>query len=557
LSGKHPPIDAVVVGAGFSGLYMLHRLSALGMRVRGFEAGSDVGGTWFWNRYPGARCDVESLDYSFSFSNELQQDWRWSLKYAEQAEILRYLNHVADRFALRRLIQFNTRIVSQHYDEGRHAWTIETDGGERISARFCVMATGNLSTPRVPDFPGLERFKGTWHHSGLWPAEGVDFSGQRVGLIGTGATGIQMVPVIARQAAHLYVFQRTANFSVPARNAELDPDTDRRHKANYPERRRYALQTSVGISGLAMPAMSALEVLPDQRQRIYQDNWDAGGSAYFLTAFTDLMLDQAANDTAAAFVREKIHELVRDPTVADLLSPHDHPIGTKRLCVDTDYYETFNRGNVSLVDARRAPIQEITETGIKTADAEYAVDTLVFATGFDAMTGALREIDIRGRDGRTLASKWAAGPTTYLGLMVAGFPNLFIVTGPGSPSVKTNMVCSIEQHVEWIAECLAFLQSRQIVAIEPEKQAEQDWVAHVNAVADRTLFPKADSWYSGSNIPGKPRVFMPYVAGIPAYRAVCDAVVSAGYRGFVLTGAEPLGSAAIATHDLEWADSGE
>jgi len=536
--GERPaePFDAVVIGAGFSGLYMLYRLRTLGLRVRGFEAGSGVGGTWFWNRYPGARCDVESLDYSYSFSEELQQDWQWSLKYAEQPEILSYINHVADRFELRALIQFNTRIVSQHYRRDRHTWMLTTGTGERVEARFCIMATGNLSTPRVPDFPGLATFEGTWFHSGFWPAEGVDFTGKRVGLIGTGATGIQMVPKIAEHAAHLHVFQRTANFSVPARNAPLEDAAHRLHKAEYPARRQYARETSVGISGLPRGSQPARDTAPEEQQRAFAATWASGGSAYFLTSFSDLMVDPQANETAAEFVRQRIRELVHDPATAELLLPSDHPIGTKRLCVDTDYYATFNRPNVTLVDARRAPIQAITPTGLCTDDGEYALDTLVFATGFDAMTGALREIDITGRDGQPLGEAWADGPMTYLGLMVSGFPNMFVVTGPGSPSVKTNMVHAIEQHVEWIADCLAYLRDHHLTAIEPETAAQRDWVAHVNQVADGTLFPRANSWYSGSNIPGKPRVFMPYVAGMPAYRRRCDEVATSGYHGFILSG---------------------
>ena len=532
-------VDVVVVGAGFSGLYMLHRLRALGLSVRAFEAGGGVGGTWFWNRYPGARCDVESLEYSYAFSEALQQEWRWSLRYAEQPEILAYIDHVADRFDLRRLIQFDTRVVSQHFDEASGVWIVTTSRDERIAARFCVMATGNLSTPRVPDFAGLERFQGAWHHSAQWPVDGVDFTGQRVGLIGTGATGIQMTPQIAAQAAHLTVFQRTANFSVPARNAALDDAADRGHKATYAERRRYAIRTSVGISGLRLTAPAAADVSPAERQQAFQTSWDFGGSAYFLTTFSDLMIDEAANQDAADFVRARIRDIVDDPAVAELLCPRDHPIGTKRLCVDTGYYETFNRPNVTLADLRRAPITGITEHGIRTTERDHTLDAIVFATGFDAMTGALREIDIQGRGGRALADAWSAGPTTYLGLMVEGFPNLFVVTGPGSPSVKTNMVCSIEQHVEWIAECLAHLQAHGIAAIEPEAAAQRDWVAHVNTVADGTLFPRAESWYSGANIPGKPRVFMPYVGGIPAYRRICDDVAANGYRGFTLTPAQP------------------
>ena len=525
-------VDVAVVGAGFSGLYMVHRALKLGFSVQGFEAGRDVGGTWFWNRYPGARCDVESLEYSYSFSSELEEEWDWSLRYAEGPEILAYINHVADRFDLRRHIRFETRVASLTWDDERALWDIRTGSGDRMRARFCVMATGNLSTPRVPDFPGIERFRGRWHHSAQWPLEGVDFSGQRVALIGTGATGIQMAPKIAEQARHLTVFQRTPNFSVPAQNAPLDEETLRDHKATHRQRRRTARETSFGVSRVPPPTKAAAEMSDAERHEHYEALWRNGGSAYFLSAFIDLLLDEEANRTAAEFVREKIREIVKDPATAEMLAPTDHPIGTKRLCVDTDYYETFNRDNVTLVDVRRAPIREITETGVRTADAHYEVDSIAFATGFDAMTGALREIDIHGRNGKRLAHKWDDGPTTYLGLSVAGFPNMFIVTGPGSPSVKSNMVCSIEQHVEWISECLRYLVENGYEAIEPEPHAEQEWVAHVNEVAAGTLYPRAESWYSGSNIPGKPRVFMPYVGGIPAYIRACEDVVRNGYRGF-------------------------
>ncbi len=525
--------DAVVVGAGFGGLYAAYRLSRDGLRIRGFEAGSGVGGTWFWNRYPGARCDVESLDYSFSFSPELQQEWHWSHKYAEQPEILAYLNHVADRFDLRRHFRFETRVVAQIYDEASNLWTVETADGAKLRTRFCVMASGNLSTPRVPDFPGIERFRGRWYHSSRWPTEGVDFSGQRVALVGTGATGVQMVPKIAAQASHLYVFQRTANYSVPARNAPLDPEVEQAHKQQYPELRRVARETGFCVAKAPLPTRSALSLPPSELQSTYQRMWDSGGSLAFLTCFTDIFTDLEANDTAGSFVRDKIRKTVKDRATAELLCPDDHPIGTKRLCVDTDYYESFNRPNVSLVDIRSAPIQEITERGIRTAAAEYEVDAIAFATGFDAMTGALREIDIRGRGGLRLREKWADGPTTYLGLMVAGFPNLFIVTGPGSPSVKSNMVCAVEQHADWIADCLAELDRSGYGIIEPDPAAERDWVAHVNEVADKTLYPRANSWYSGANIPGKPRVFMPYVGGVSAYIQICDAIVADGYRGFI------------------------
>ena len=529
--------DAVIVGAGFSGLYMLHRLRALGLRVRVFEAGSGIGGTWFWNRYPGARCDVESIDYSFSFSEALQQEWVWSERYPVQPEILRYLNHVADRFDLRRDIQLNTRIVAQTYDQARGLWVVRTQDGETIESQFCIMASGMLSTPQLPDFPGLEQFQGDWYHSARWPEQGVDLTGRRVALIGTGSTGIQMVPKLAAQASHLTVFQRTPNYSVPAWNGPLDPETQSQLKQNYAQLRADARRNSVGVSRMPVPTHAAKAVPAEERQRRYEAGWNAGGSVMFMSAYTDLMLDAESNETAAAFVRQKIHETVRDPAVAKLLAPVDHPIGTKRLCVDTDYYATYNRDNVTLVDVRTAPITGITPHGVRTTHATYDVDVIVFATGFDAMTGALREIDITGVDGMTLAEKWAHGPVSTLGLMVAGFPNMFIITGPGSPSVKSNMVHAIEQHVEWISDCLAFLQAKDHAVIAASPESEQEWVAHVNAVADRTLFPHADSWYVGANIPGKPRVFMPYVGGLPAYRQTCDDVAAKGYSGFVITSA--------------------
>ena len=528
-------IDAVVVGAGFAGLYALQKLAEQGLSVRAFETGSGVGGTWFWNKYPGAHCDVESLEYSYSFSDQLQQEWTWSRRYAPQAEILTYINHVADRFDLRKSISFNTRVVSEVLDEKSNLWVIKTDKGETVRARYCVMASGNLSTYRVPEFPGLEKFKGEWHHSSRWPEGGVDVSGKRVGVIGTGSTGIQIIPVVAQSAGKLYVFQRSPNFCVPAQNAPLDAQTHNNYKAVYPQKRQQARESVFGLAGFANPTRSALDVSDEERMRQYEKMWDHGSNQAFLTCFNDLLTSQKSNDTAAEFVRGKIRQIVKDPKTAELLCPKDHPIGARRLCVGTDYYETFNRPNVKLVDVRSAPIQEITARGIKTADAEYELDTIVFATGFDAMTGALREIDIRGRAGLALKDKWNHGPTTYLGLMVAGFPNMFIITGPGSPSVKSNMVFSIEQHVDWIADCIGHLEERNIAAIEPAQESETRWVAHVNEVANRTLYPKAESWYMGSNVPGKARVFMPYVGGIPAYRKICDDVAAEGYRGFVLT----------------------
>ena len=527
--------DVVIVGAGLGGLYALHRLRKLGLTMRAYEAGSGVGGTWFWNRYPGARCDVESMEYSYAFSDELQQEWKWPERYGTQPEILRYINHVADRFDLRRDVQLNTRVVSAVFDRATNRWTVTTNQGDVVSAQFCIMASGNLSTPRVPDFKGIERFGGKWYHTGLWPHEGVDFTGQRVGVIGTGSSGVQMIPIIARQAKHLHVFQRTANFSLPARNAPLDPEQERAHKAHYPERRRAAYGTPFGIAGFPPPEKSALEATQEERRRAYEAKWAEGGSISFLYAYTDLLVNKEANDTASEFVREKIRQTVKDPAVAELLAPKDHPIGTKRLCLDTEYYETYNRENVTLVDVRSVPIEEITATGLRTAAAEYNFDSIVFATGFDAMTGALREIDIRVKDGITLAEKWAAGPLTYLGLTVAGFPNMFVITGPGSPSVKTQMIVAIEQHTDWIADCLTHLRARGLARVEAEVEAEKKWVQHVNDVADSTLYPLANSWYVGANIPGKPRVFMPYVGGFSGYKQKCDEVAVNGYEGFVMT----------------------
>ena len=538
-NGQAVELDAIVVGGGLGGLYALHRLRQLGLKARVFEAGSGIGGTWFWNRYPGARCDVESMEYSYAFDDDLQQEWRWPERYGTQPEILRYINHVADRFDLRRDVQLDARVVSAEFDRARCRWTVRTERGDVARAPFCIMATGNLSTPRVPSFKGLERFEGAWYHSGLWPHEGVDFSGWRVGVIGTGSSGVQMIPLIAEQARHLHVFQRTANFSLPARNAPTDAEKERSHKSEYVTRRLAAYDTPFGIAGHPPPEKSALEATPEEREAMYEQKWAEGGSISFLYAYTDLLVNREANDTASEFVRNKIRSIVRDPRVAELLAPNDHPIGTKRLCLDTNYYETYNRDNVTLVDVRSDPIEGITERGVKTRDAEYELDALVFATGFDAMTGALREIDIRVGNGPTLAEKWEAGPLTYLGLMVSGFPNMFIITGPGSPSVKTQMIIAIEQHMDWIAGCMEKMRAQRMARIEPSPEAELDWVRHVNEVADSTLYPLANSWYVGANIPGKPRVFMPYVGGFAGYKQRCDDVAANGYDGFVMTPLDP------------------
>ncbi len=528
---KRASYDVVVVGAGFSGLYMLHRLRGLGFAARVYEQGGDVGGTWYWNRYPGARCDVESMQYSYSFSEELQRDWQWSERYASQPEILDYARHVADRFGLRPDIEFNRRVAAAAFDE--NAWTMTLDDGRSVRAHHVVMATGCLSNARTPDFEGLASFAGKTYHTGHWPHEGVDFTGLRVGVIGTGSSAIQAVPVIAGQAGHVTVFQRTPNYSIPARNRPLTAEERAWWMANYPDVRRRAREEMRNGIVSEIPDKGALDDSDEDRAATFEARWERGGLT-FMTAYNDLIIEKTANDTAAEFVRAKIAATVNDAAVAELLQPTTYPIGTKRICIDTDYFETFNRANVTLVDIRPAPIERITPNGLVAGGREYPLDAIVFATGFDAMTGSFAKVEIRGRDG-TLAEKWAAGPKTYLGLMVAGFPNLFIVTGPGSPSVLSNMIVSIEQHVDWIADCLAHLRARGVDRIEATQAAEDDWVAHVNEVAQGTLYPQAASWYMGANIPGKPRVFMPYIGGLHVYRRICDAVAAKGYEGFALT----------------------
>ncbi|WP_433503019.1 flavin-containing monooxygenase [Pseudonocardia halophobica] len=526
-----PEYDAVVVGAGFAGLYALHALRGEGMSVLGFETGHDVGGTWFWNRYPGARCDTESLDYSYSFDKDLQQDWTWSERYATQPEILRYLNHVADRFALRPLIRFGTEVTSAVYDEPSATWSLSTSTAETVRARYVIMAAGVLSSLKDLDFPGLDRFRGTRLHTARWPHEGVDLSGKRVAVIGTGSSGVQLVPKLAPQTEHLYVLQRTANFSVPARNRPVLPDEVAREKASYDERRAEMRASRAGMKEIPAEG-SALAVDPDERTRIFEWRWAYGGGPPFLRTFTDLATDEAANATAAEFVRSKIRETVADPETAESLCPTGFPIGTKRLCVDTDYYATFNRSDVTLVDLRKTPLVEFTENGIRTTTEEIGLDVVVFATGFDALTGALTRIDVRGRGGDTVAAHWADGPRTMLGLAVAGFPNLFTVTGPGSPSVLGNVVASIEQHVEWIVDCLRHARERGATTVEATREGEDDWSRQCAEIADQTLMARNASWYTGANIPGKPRQLLPYAGGVGRFREICDDVAARGYAGF-------------------------
>jgi cyclohexanone monooxygenase len=526
-------VDAVVVGAGFAGLYMLYRLREAGWSAQGYEAGSGVGGTWYWNRYPGARCDVESLEYSYGFDEALQQEWEWSERYAGQPEILRYLEHVADRFDLRPMIQFDTRVATAHYDDAANRWSVTTDAGAAVSARFLIMATGCLSSANMPDIPGRDDFAGEILHTGRWPHEGVDFTGKRVAVIGTGSSAIQSIPIIAEQADGLTVFQRTAAYSVPARNAPLDPEEQREIKARYADfRARNKLQMTAFGSRSPAPEKSALEADEEEIAKEYEARWERGGFQY-LAAYNDLLFSREANETAAQFVRDKIREIVEDPDVAERLVP-SQVIGCKRLCLDTNYFDTYNRPNVELVDISTAPIEQITPTGLRTNGVDYEFDSLVFATGFDAMTGALLSIDIKGRDGTTLKEAWHAGPITYLGLGVPQFPNMFVITGPGSPSVLTNMVVSIEHHVSWISDCLDHLRANEHTTIEATPTAAEQWVGYVNSVADLTLYPHCNSWYLGANIPGKTRVFMP-LPGFPPYAEQCATVAANGYDGFALT----------------------
>ena len=529
-------LDVIIIGAGVGGVYAIYKLRQLGLKVRAFEKGSDVGGTWYWNRYPGCRCDVESLEYSFSFSPELDQEWKWPERYGNQGEILTYVQYVADRFDVRRDIQFDTVVTSAVFDQVANRWTVKTIKGETITAPYVIMATGNLSTPRKPDITGINIFKGKTYHTGLWPHEGVDFTGLRVGVIGTGSSGVQSIPHIAKSVRQLFVFQRTANYSLPAQNVPMDPGKEAVHKADYPRRRADAVNTPFAIAGYPPPTKSALEVSEEERDATYERKWQEGGSISFLYSYTDLLTNRAANDTASDFVRKKIRHTVNDPETAEALCPNDHPIGTKRLILDTNYYQTYNLPHVKLVNIRKNPIEEIKEWGIKTSDGKaYEIDAIVFATGFDAMTGAMREIDIKGKGGLSINEKWKDGPQTYLGVMVAGFPNMFMITGPQSPGVKSQMIFACQQHVDLIGDIITYARGRQMRRIEASRRAETAWVQHNNEVANSTLYPLANSWYMGANIPGKPRVFMPYVGGVQSYVAKCNEIVAKGYEGFEMS----------------------
>lgn len=529
-AGKH--VDVVVVGAGFGGLYALHKFRGQGLSVRVFEAAPDVGGTWYFNRYPGARCDVESVDYCFSFSDDLQQEWTWTEKYATQGEILAYLNWVADRLDLRSGITFNTRVTSARLDESTLRWTVSTDTGEVVQARFVVLATGPLSAAMTPEFKGLDTFGGEIYHTAHWPHDGVDFTGKRVGVIGTGSSGVQSIPIIAKQADQLYVFQRTPNYSVPAGNRPLSEEEIADVKANYAERRRMSWRSGGGSPHVAHPKLT-MQLSAEERRAAFEERWQLGG-VLFSKTFTDQMTDLEANEEARKFYEEKVRAVIDDPAVAELLIPNDHPIGTKRICTDDNYFQTFNQPHVKLVSVRNTPIESFDPSGINTSDAHYDLDVVVLATGFDAMTGALAKIEIVGRGGETLAEDWSNGPRTYLGLGVDAFPNLFLVSGPGAPAVLANMVLHAEAHINWIADTIRYLDEHGYAAIEATPDAVEGWIAECNQRAEATLFPKANSWYLGANVPGKPRVFMLFIGGFAVYLDIINEVADAGYKGFEL-----------------------
>jgi cation diffusion facilitator CzcD-associated flavoprotein CzcO len=537
MAGAIEEFDAVVIGAGFSGMYMLKSLrDRLGLRVRVYEAGETVGGTWYWNRYPGVRCDSDSYIYCYTWDRQLLQEWEWSERYPEQPEILRYLEHVAKRHDLKCDIEFSTRVTAAEFDEQAMLWTVRTDQGESARARWLIAAVGSLSDTNLPPFAGLERFRGKWYHSSRFPKEGVDFTGKRVAVVGTGATAVQAIPEIAQQAKQLTVFQRTANYCVPARNGKVDPELVKARKVDYDGIVARIKSSFFGFEYDFIPK-SVLETTDEEREREFDRMWDGGGFAFWLANYQDMFFDQMANELCADYLRRKIRKIVKDPAVAERLIPKGHAYGTKRQPLDSNYYETFNKDNVLLVDANTdGAIEEITEKGIRAGSKEYQFDIILFATGFDAMTGPLKTLNLRGRGGRTLDREWAEGPRSYLGIAIAGFPNFFTITGPQSPSVLSNMPVSIEQHVEWVTDCIAAMRKTGKTTIEAMPEAQDKWVAHVNEIVDKTLMTGANSWYMSANIAGKPRAFLPYLgpAGVGGYRKTCDEVAGNGYEGFAL-----------------------
>jgi len=537
MAGATQDFDAVVIGAGFSGIYMLKSLrDKLGLKVRVYEAGDTVGGTWYWNRYPGARCDSDSYIYCYTWDKQLLQEWEWSERYPEQPEILRYLEHVAQRHDLKRDMVFSTRVTGAEFDEGTNLWNVHTDKGDTVTARYLIAAVGSLSDTNMPPFKGLEKFKGKWYHTSRFPHTGVDFTGKRVGVVGTGATAVQAIPEIAQQAKQLVVFQRTANYCVPARNGKVDPELVNARKADYEGIVKRIQESFFGQEHYAIPK-SALEVSREEREYELDKRWDAGGFAFWLANYQDMFFNQKANDVIADYLKRKIRKTVKDPAVAEKLIPKGYAYGTKRQPLDTNYFETFNKENVLLVDAKTdGPIEEITEKGIRAGGKEYELDIIVFATGFDAMTGPLKALHLKGRGGCTLDEQWVDGPHSYLGISIAGFPNLFTITGPQSPSVLSNMPVSIEQHVDWITDCIENMRKSGKTTIEATPQAQDQWVKHVNEIVNMTLMTGTNSWYMSANIAGKPRAFLPYLGpeGVGGYRKKCDEVAAKGYEGFAL-----------------------
>ena len=520
-------LDVIIVGAGFSGLYMLYKMRKMNLKALIIERASDAGGTWFWNRYPGARCDIESIEYSYSFSDELQQEWNWSNRYSDQSEILEYVNYVVKKFNLKENIVFNTSVKSAKFDEKLKNWIVETDS-KSYSSKFCVMATGTLSSIKQPNFDGLENFKGDWYVTGEWPHEKLDFTSKKVAIIGTGSSAVQSIPVIAEEAKNLTVFQRSPNYTIPANNRPLTEKELSNAKSSYDQIREKAKYTRAGIGYNQFDERKLLDLSSEEIKKELNNRWKMGGQEIFTAGFTDVGVSLEANKIVADFVKSKIREIVKDPNVAKLLSPED-AIGCKRLCADTNYFETYNRENVELIDLNSNPINSITENGILTKNKEFKFDTIIFATGFDAMTGALQAIDITGKNGKKLKQVWKDGPKSFLGLLINGFPNLFTVTGPGSPSVLTNMMVAIEQHVEWISNCINFLSKSNLNEVEADELFQIEWMDHIEEVAKNTLRYTCNSWYVGANVPGKKRVFMPYAGGFGKYREKCDEIAENNY----------------------------
>lgn len=528
-SNRMENVDIVVIGAGFSGLYAMHRLR--NHNVVCLESGDGVGGTWYWNRYPGARVDIESMEYSYGFDEKLQQEWSWPEYFSAQPDLERYANHVAERFNLREKIRFSNPVKSMRFEEEDNRWHVYTENDDHFVCRYVIAATGTLTAPNLPPWPGREKFTGEIYHTARWPEGGVDFSDKRVGFIGTGSTGIQAMPIIAEQAKHLQVFQRTPAFCMPSGNRPLDAEHERDWKANYNDRRKAMLET-YGASLVEYPEFSAHECSPEQREEILEKAWNSKSAFQLIVAFSDVMTDAAANEMVCEFARGKIRSIVKDPEVAELLCPTTYPIGGKRLCIGSGYFEMYNRENVTLTDVKTAPIIEFTESGLRTETAEYDLDVIITATGFDAVTGAMSRIDIQGCNERKLAQKWADGPTSYLGSMVSGFPNMFMIHGPATPGAQAQMITTGEWQVNWTAEIIEAMESEELSRIDVTEEAERQWAQEVEMVSEQSLHKLADSWYNGKNIEGKKGGLMIYLGGFPRYRSLCDEAVAENYKGF-------------------------